>query len=251
MAKVKRMRIFAGPNGSGKSTLFAEFSKHYNAGAFINADILEKVLTEKRLIDLSEFNIQASQTELDAFLSKASSQTLIEKTKLSNNPINIKVKENFIVSSSKESHSYEASLAAAFIRELVFNKGESFSFETVMSHTSKLEEIVNANALGYQCYLYFVCTDAPEINVSRVNNRVEKGGHSVDVEKIKERYKRTLENLFPATQLCYRSFLFDNSGKKPSLIAELYEGEELTLHTDSKNLPKWFINHLLSHFKTN
>ena len=120
-----------------------------------------------------------------------------------------------------------------------------------MSHTSKLEEIENANSIGYQCYLYFVCTDAFEINISRVINRVEKGGHPVSPEKIRERYQRTLENLFPATQLCHRSFLFDNSGETHTLIAELYKGEELILHTDSKNLPKWFIDHLLNHFKTN
>jgi predicted ABC-type ATPase len=45
-----------------------------------------------------------------------------------------------------------------------------------MSHTSKLNEIEAMVAKGYRSYLYFVCTDSPVVNVSRVNNRVEKGG---------------------------------------------------------------------------
>ena len=67
MAQVKRLRIFAGPNGSGKSTLFEEFSKNYNAGYFINADLIEKQLSEKSLIDLNELHITATQQDLDLF----------------------------------------------------------------------------------------------------------------------------------------------------------------------------------------
>ena len=33
---------------------------------------------------------------------------------------------------------------------------------------TKLEEISEAIKNGYQCYLYFVCTDDTQINVSRV-----------------------------------------------------------------------------------
>lgn len=49
MEEIKRLRVFAGPNGSGKSTLFDEFSKRYNSGYFINADVIEKKLQEKVL----------------------------------------------------------------------------------------------------------------------------------------------------------------------------------------------------------
>lgn len=56
-----RLRIFAGPNGSGKSTLFDSFSKKYNSGIFLNADVIEKELSTKGFIDLSEFNLNLSQ----------------------------------------------------------------------------------------------------------------------------------------------------------------------------------------------
>ncbi|MFB9076145.1 hypothetical protein ACFFLS_18805 [Flavobacterium procerum] len=56
-----RLRIFAGPNGSGKSTLFDSFSKKYDAGVFLNADLIERELANNGFIDLSEFNLNLTQ----------------------------------------------------------------------------------------------------------------------------------------------------------------------------------------------
>ena len=58
-----RLRIFAGPNGSGKSTLYDSFSKKYNAGVFLNADLIEKELANNGFIDLSEFNLNLTQNK--------------------------------------------------------------------------------------------------------------------------------------------------------------------------------------------
>jgi predicted ABC-type ATPase len=69
MRSDKRIRLFAGPNGSGKSTLFQEFAKDYNqkTGFFVNADKLEKELSETGLIDLKSIGISATQADLEAF----------------------------------------------------------------------------------------------------------------------------------------------------------------------------------------
>ena len=48
-----------------------------------------------------------------------------------------------------------------------------------MSHVSKVDEVSKIVNLGYDASLYFVCIDSPEVNISRVNNRVDKGGHEV------------------------------------------------------------------------
>ena len=114
-----------------------------------------------------------------------------------------------------------------------------------MSHTSKIDEIINVVALGYKPYLYFVCIDSPEVNVSRVNNRIEKGGHEVSENKIIERYYRTLSNLHLALPHCYRAYLFDNSAKEQILIAELYKGN-MELKTDK--LPNWFLKYVLPYY---
>jgi predicted ABC-type ATPase len=245
MPSNKKIRVFAGPNGSGKSTLFNEFSKNYNTGFFINADVLEKKLAESGLIDLHEIGLIATQKDLDAFKTLPTSQTLFQKAEDEGHAIDILVKENFIVDASKETHSYEGAFIASFIRHLLITQNKSFSFETVMSHTSKIDEIEKVVALGYNAYLYFVCIDSPDVNVSRVNNRVDKGGHEVPENKIVDRYYRTLENLHLALPHCYRAYLFDNSGKEQFLIAEVYKGQ-IELKTDK--VPNWFIQFVLPYY---
>ena len=99
--------------------------------------------------------------------------------------------------------------------------------------------------LGYDAYLYFVCIDSPEVNISRVNNRVDKGGHEVPEDKIIDRYYRTLENLHLVLPHCYRAYLFDNSGKNHVLIAEVYKGN---MELKTAVLPNWFIQFVLPYY---
>lgn len=244
----KRLRIFAGPNGSGKSTLFEEFSKNYNAGYFINADYLEKILDTKGLIDLESFGMKTTKEELNQFYTKDSSISLIEKSEEKGFKINLEIKENFIVSHSKTSNSYEGSLISSFLRDKLIDNNQSFCFETVMSHPSKLNDIKEAKVLGYTTYLYFVCIDDPEVNISRVENRVKKGGHDVDKETIKNRYSRTLTYLFPAIEICDKAYLFDNSGEKLTLIAEIYDAKTLKLYVNEDEFPNWFKEYVLNYF---
>jgi len=242
----KKIRIFSGPNGSGKSTLFQEFSKYYNTGFFINADYLEKRLSESGLIDLNEFGLEATQADLEDFMMLESALSLINKANEAEHLIDVVVKENFIVDASKETNSYEGAFIASFIRHLLIQQNKSFSFETVMSHLSKIDEIKLFDSLGYHTYLYFVCIDSPEVNISRIKNRVEKGGHKVSEDKILERYYRSLKNLHLALPYCYRAYLFDNSGKEQLLLAEIYK-EIMELKTDK--LPNWFFNFVLPYYK--
>ena len=241
----KRIRIFAGPNGSGKSSLFQEFSKIYATGPFVNADEIEIKLITKGLIDLKELGLNVTQKDLDAFSVLPFSVSLLEKAHEANHPIDVIISENCIVDRSKESHSYEASYVASFIRHMLIEQHKSFSFETVMSHESKIGEIADLTEKGYLPYLYFVCIDDPEVNISRVANRVEKGGHPVSEKKIVERYARTLSLLHQMLPLCHRAYLFDNSGKKQIMIAELYNGA-MELKTDKP--PQWFIDYVLPYY---
>lgn len=116
-----------------------------------------------------------------------------------------------------------------------------------MSHASKIDELEIAKNKGYKIYLYFICTDDPQINISRVENRVVKGGHNVAAINIKKRYKKTLENLAPAMKVARRAYLFDNSEKgRFKLIAETFNNR-LKLNVDSP--PKWFIDFVLPNFE--
>jgi predicted ABC-type ATPase len=235
----KRLRIFAGPNGSGKSTLFESFSRRYSPGVFVNADELENKLRSSGYVSLNQFGLQADAEEMDQFKSTASSGSLLLKSAadLSEKP-SISLKENCLVVKPAAVNSYHAAWAAAFIRWLLLRRGKSFAMETVMSHHSKIDEINEANRLGYKTYLYYVCTSDPLINSGRIAARVDKGGHPVPTEKIANRYSASLGLLAEAVSITYRAYLFDNSGRKLDLIAEAFLGRMKIIQSD---MPKWFL----------
>lgn len=130
-------------------------------------------------------------------------------------------------------------LADAIRRELLF-QGSTFTFETVMSSPDKIAFMREAKDRGYRTYLYFVATDDPAINVERVKLRVSQGGHDVPEDRIRSRYDRSIGLLDDACASADRAYVFDNSGEAHELIAEISDGDEMTIHTES--LPAWFTN---------
>lgn len=242
-----RLRVFAGPNGSGKSTLFDSFSKKYNTGVFLNADLLEKELATKGFIDLSEFNLNLTQNDLDEFLKTERAASLVKKSVDDNHKIDISLKENIIVDVEKETHSYEGALISSFLRYHLQENKMDFCFETVMSHPSKIDEIKEAKQKGYKTYLYFICIDDPEVNQSRVENRVEKGGHNVAPDKISSRYYNTLNNLIQMIENVDKCYLFDNSSEEFKLIAKVTQNQ-LSIEVEPSDLPNWFIEYVLRYY---
>lgn len=242
-----RLRVFAGPNGSGKSTLFEEFSKKYKSGIFLNADYIEKELTTKGYIDLSDYNLTLTFEDLNIFLESERAQSLIKKALSDNQVIAFEIKENLIFDRKKESHSYEGALISSFLRHHLLDQNVDFCFETVMSHPSKIDEMIEAKNKGFKTYLYFICIDDPEINISRVENRVQKGGHYVKPDKIRKRYYETLKNLIGMVEQSDKCYFFDNSNEF-KLISKISEGG-LELLVNTEELPDWFNKYLLCHYK--
>jgi predicted ABC-type ATPase len=105
----------------------------------------------------------------------------------------------------------EAQRQAEALRQDCLRRRVSFSFETVMSHESKIDVLKQARALGYFVVLYFVGTESPELNVARVAQRVSLKGHDVPKDKIVKRYARCMKLLPKAVAQCDRAVLFDNS----------------------------------------
>lgn len=106
-----------------------------------------------------------------------------------------------------------------------------------------------AQQRGFRTYLYYIATEAPEINISRVENRVKAGGHPVPKEKIVERYHRSLELLADAVRYTDRAYIFDNSFHEKVWIAEITGGNELEMKTDT--MPHWFKIALWDKFAAN
>ncbi|WP_291911988.1 hypothetical protein [Chitinophaga sp. CB10] len=240
--KIKRMRVFAGPNGSGKSTIIKEIQKIYQTGIYINADDIEKSSKEKGFVNLGDFNLQSDTTSFEAYLENSS---LRKKAQSEGYVIDLKLSNN-VIKTGVDSNSYEAALITEFLRRLLIIKGETFSFETVMSHPSKLDIFRNAHLAGFKNYLYFISTESPDINVNRVRQRVEKGGHPVNEQKIRERYSRSMDLVADMLPFCHRCFFFDNSGEAYRLIAEIENNNIIRIETNE--IPAWFFTYILTKF---
>lgn len=230
------MRIIAGPNGSGKSTLIELLSTNINIGVYVNADNIEAQLKTKPILHFDDFKIKTTATKFAFFIAKKGTigTDFFKKNLLKNFSI-----ESNILSLSKELiDSYLASLIADFIRnELIQNK-LSFSFETVMSHPSKVATIQKANKKNYSTYLYFIATNNPSINFERIEGRIKKGGHAVNKQKAIERYKRSIALLPKAINKSYRAYIFDNTVSL-QLLCEFKEGKILKEYSA---YPDWFKN---------
>ena len=139
-----------------------------------------------------------------------------------------------------EIHSYDAAKIAAHMRSELLVKGESFCFETVFSHTSKIDFIAQAKANGYEVVLVFIHLDNLDLNLARIAQRVEEGGHAVPEKKVKQRIPRTLEHIKTVLPLCdYVYILLNESLDKPfEKIASLSQNG-LDLH--NKEIPEWAV----------
>lgn len=248
MQSSKRLRVFSGPNGSGKSTIYKEAKKHFKSIPFINADEIELTLHNNGVIDLATFAIRINKRTFESFLKVSSTKSIIIKATEEKVPFNFYFKNNCLYIDKARVNSYAASFCASFIRWILVRKRISFSFETVMSHESKLEELKLAKENNYKVYLYFICTEQSIINIERVKNRVQKGGHYVGDAKVEARYHKTLSLLYPALAYCHRAYFFDNSSVAPILIAEMFNNKFLIQTNES---PNWFINYVIRPFAEN
>ena len=243
MASQPRLRVFAGPNGSGKSTLKDRLPPEW-LGVYVNADDIEKTIKAEGGLDLSVFAISASNEELVSFLNAS---TLLQQQGLSDDVASMELQGQRVVFNQLIVNSYHASVLVDFIRRKLLASLISFTFETVMSSPDKVDFICEAQAAGFRTYLYFVATEDPEINVSRVKHRVATGGHAVPTDKIISRYKRSLNLLSQAVACTDRAYVFDNSGAYRVWIAEVTNGRELEMRTEA--MPHWFKSSLWDAFE--
>lgn len=138
-------------------------------------------------------------------------------------------------------------------RNACIDARRSFSFETVMSHPSKLDILVRAKEAGFFVQLFFVGIDDPNTNVERVALRVAQGGHSVPEDKIRSRWKRTMEQLHEAVRSTDEAFIFDNSAvgtidSAPRLVfrRSFIQKRNLPRHEQYPPVPTWVRHYVLA-----
>lgn len=230
--------MFAGPNGSGKSVLKAYLPARL-LGTYLNPDEIEAGIRRDGFLDLSAFGVASTAEEVCAVFAGSE---FLKAEGLAIEPQWLSLREGRLHFDGVIVDSYLASVATDFLRTKLLDQRRSFTIETVMSHPGKVRMLEQAQQLGYRTYLYYVATDDPEINVSRVRNRVGLGGHPVPEDKIITRYHRSLLLLLEAIRHANRAYIFDNSTdsaeRKHTWLAEITDGKTLELKAD--RVPAWF-----------
>ena len=229
--------MFAGPNGSGKSTLKSVLRKEL-LGIYLNPDDIEQEIRRQGFLELSAYGVASNEDEALSFFRDS---PFLNSAGMATAAGRISFDKNRLGFSSLDVNAYFASVTVDFLRNRLLKQKTSFTLETVMSHRSKIEWLIQAQRSGFRTYLYFVATDDPSINISRVRNRVSQGGHAVPEDKIESRYYRSLDLLMDAIRRTNRAYIFDNSGdnqEKHTWLAEITDGRKLEMKTDQ--MPAWF-----------
>jgi predicted ABC-type ATPase len=111
---------------------------------------------------------------------------------------------------------------------------QTVGVETVLS-TNKYRRLVDlAKRLEFDVRLIYVLLDSPDRNVERVRRRVIMGGHDVPEEKIRERYRKSLDQLPWFLDAADQAWIYDNSdeeAEEPRLIGQKDKGV-IELDTD-------------------
>jgi predicted ABC-type ATPase len=237
------MRVFAGPNGSGKSILKSYLPSEL-LGTYLNPDEIEADIRRTGGLDFQAYGIEAAKDEVLPFLATSE---FLKAEGLEQLAQRLRFEEGRLAFSAVPINSYFASVIVDFLRTKLLEAKKTFTFETVMSHPGKVDLLQEAQRAGYRTYLYYIATDDPDINISRVRNRVGLGGHPVPEDKIVNRYHRSLALLMDAIRHTDRAYIFDNStdnaDRKQTWIAEITEGRTLELKID--RIPAWFARAVL------
>ena len=133
----------------------------------------------------------------------------------------------------------EAIKAGRIMLERIHSLAEKkvdFAFETTLASRTFANWIPQLKDQGYLICLVFLWLEDVELAVSRVKERVQLGGHSVQENTIRRRYQSGIKNFFNLYQPLLDHWQFyDNSNMyKLSLIAAGVKNDQVI-----KNKPLW------------
>jgi predicted ABC-type ATPase len=107
-------------------------------------------------------------------------------------------------------------------------------FETTLSGQSDMTLLRKLKAEGFEIHSFFLWLKNVDLALSRVKERVSRGGHDVPEPVIRRRFDRSMQNFLRHYRFLAKVRpLFDNSGEIPSVIAF----ERLILRADESRIP--------------
>ncbi len=127
-------------------------------------------------------------------------------------------------------------------RERCLDEKISFVFETVFSSQDKIKFLLRAKQAGFFIRVFFIATNHPSINASRIANRVIEGGHDVPITKIISRFYKSILNCEIIAKFVDRLYVYDNSvdGRDAIPLFRLTNGVLGKMYV--KQVPEWALN---------
>ena len=122
-----------------------------------------------------------------------------------------------------------------------------FAFETTMGGNTIPALLGSALSAGLEVRVWYVGLSSVELHIARVRARVEKGGHPIPQQKIRERFDRSRLNLIRLLPRLTELLVYDNSSEANPDAGERPE-PKLLLHMDSgkivgscdlRSIPEW------------
>ena len=105
--------------------------------------------------------------------------------------------------------------------ERAIARGLDYNFETTLGGNTIPRLLEKAADSGSAIRIWYIGLSSLELHIERVRARVEKGGHDIPEEKIRERYDRSRLNLVRLLPLITELVVYDNSGERdPDLNEE-------------------------------
>ncbi|MEP3478127.1 MAG: zeta toxin family protein [Fuerstiella sp.] len=116
------------------------------------------------------------------------------------------------------------------IRELA-HVGQDFGFETTLSGRSYVRLLKKLRAQGYRIELFFLWLPTANMAITRVAERVRKGGHNIPEPVVRRRFQLGLHNLFYLyLSIVDDCWLFDGSSLSPQPLAMWRDGQLTTFN---------------------
>ena len=115
------------------------------------------------------------------------------------------------------------------------DKGISFTQETTLSGRKTAATARQVKDLGYCVRLFYIGLDSAEESLSRIENRVKRGGHDIPHDDVIRRFSGRWEAVAKVLPYCDEADFYDNDNGFV-LVAEYRNGELRTIGT---RRPAW------------
>lgn len=121
--------------------------------------------------------------------------------------------------------------------------GSPYTFETTLGGNTITNKLHEAIEKGQPVSVFYCGLASVDLHIQRVAARVERGGHDIPIEKIRQRYESSIANLVTLVPACCQVLVFDNSNPlrddKPSPVKLLHLLEDRFSQAPIADMPEW------------